>query len=128
MALSNDDDDFWYSSEKRSFCFESTEVSFSITFVRFHTGRQTFLTSLFVFSLLKSDNLFGVSKSGTAQLRAGISNIQVTDKTLKYDEPQWNSKPLLSIISNETLAKGKFSRISSICKSKDLRKISIFLH
>ncbi|XP_011505739.1 PREDICTED: spermatogenesis-defective protein 39 homolog [Ceratosolen solmsi marchali] len=77
MALaSNDDDDFWYSSEKRSFCFESSE----------------------------SDNLFGVSKSGTAQLRAGISNIQVTDNSPKYDEPQWSTKPLLSIISTDALA------------------------
>ncbi|XP_031787249.1 spermatogenesis-defective protein 39 homolog [Nasonia vitripennis] len=77
MAVSNEDDDFWYSSEKRSFCFESSE----------------------------SDNLFGVSKSGTAQLRAGISNIQVTDSSPKYDEPQWSSKPLLSIISDNALAK-----------------------
>ncbi|KAJ8686669.1 hypothetical protein QAD02_022463 [Eretmocerus hayati] len=77
MAMSNDDDDFWYDSEKRSFSFESSE----------------------------SDNLFGVSKSGTAQLRAGISNIQITNDGVKYDEPQPVSKPLMSIISDNVLCK-----------------------
>ncbi|XP_014218208.1 spermatogenesis-defective protein 39 homolog isoform X1 [Copidosoma floridanum] len=77
MASSNDDDDFWYSTEKRSFCFESNET----------------------------DNLFGVSKSGTAQLRAGISSIQITDSSVKYNEPQGSVKPLLSIISDSVLSK-----------------------
>ncbi|KAL7289598.1 hypothetical protein TKK_0016455 [Trichogramma kaykai] len=77
MASSNEEDDFWYSTEKRSFSFETTE----------------------------SDNLFGVSKSGTAQLRAGISNIQVTDNVTTYYEPQQSVKPLLSIISDKALAK-----------------------
>ncbi|XP_033207839.1 spermatogenesis-defective protein 39 homolog [Belonocnema kinseyi] len=75
MASAKDDDDFWYGSEKRSFCFESNE----------------------------GDNLFGVSKSGTALLRAGISSIQVSDNYLKADDPQWNLKPLLSVISDKTL-------------------------
>ncbi|KAK0088890.1 hypothetical protein PV325_010341 [Microctonus aethiopoides] len=74
--LIKDDEDYWNSSEKHSFSFDqNTEV----------------------------DNLFGISKSGTAQLRAGISNIDVSDSYLTYDSPQTNLKPLLSIISEPTL-------------------------
>ncbi|XP_058796030.1 spermatogenesis-defective protein 39 homolog [Phymastichus coffea] len=77
MAMSYDDEEFWNSSEKRAFSFESNET----------------------------DNLFGVSKIGTAELRAGISNIHITDSSLRYDEPESTTKPLLSIISDNTLAK-----------------------
>lgn len=28
MSSAKDDDDYWYGSDKRSFCFESNEVSF----------------------------------------------------------------------------------------------------
>ncbi|XP_051162762.1 spermatogenesis-defective protein 39 homolog [Leptopilina boulardi] len=75
MSSAKDDDDYWYGSDKRSFCFESNE----------------------------RDNLFGVSKSGTALLRAGISNIQIPENYLKNDDRQWNLKPLLSVISDKTL-------------------------
>lgn len=29
MTSTKDDEDFWYSSEKRSFCFENNEVEFT---------------------------------------------------------------------------------------------------
>lgn len=44
-----------------------------------------------------------MSKSGTALLRAGISNIQVAENYLKGDDRQWDLKPLLSVISDKTL-------------------------
>lgn len=49
------------------------------------------------------DNLFGVSKSGTAQLRAGISNIEVSDAYFQPEDTKANLKPLLSIITEQSL-------------------------
>lgn len=66
-------------------------------------------------TLFQRDNLFGVSKSGTALLRAGISNIQIPENYLKNDDRQWNLKPLLSVISDKTLNYSTFTKINIIC-------------
>ncbi|XP_024938760.1 spermatogenesis-defective protein 39 homolog isoform X2 [Cephus cinctus] len=76
MGSSKDDEDYWNSSEQHSFCFENNE----------------------------EDNFFGFSKTGTARLRAGISNIDLSDDYLKTSDSQTNLKPLLSVISEKTLA------------------------
>ncbi|XP_063976175.1 spermatogenesis-defective protein 39 homolog [Diachasmimorpha longicaudata] len=73
---SKDDEEYWNSSEKHSFSFDqNTEI----------------------------DNLFGISKSGTAQLKAGISNIEVSDNYFKFDNIPSDTRPLLSVISEATL-------------------------
>ncbi|XP_011310891.1 spermatogenesis-defective protein 39 homolog [Fopius arisanus] len=72
---SKDDEEYWNSSEKHSFSFDqNTEV----------------------------DNLFGISKSGTAQLKAGISNIEVSEEYFNFDNVTSDSRPLLSVISEPT--------------------------
>ena len=41
MNAAKDDEDYWNSSEKRSFCFESNEVSFYISkHIIFETRKQ----------------------------------------------------------------------------------------
>ncbi|XP_050586668.1 spermatogenesis-defective protein 39 homolog [Bombus affinis] len=76
MTSAKDDEDFWYSSEKRSFCFENNEV----------------------------DQLFGVSKTDTDKLWAGISNTSTEDGSLKSTNDYQPLKPMLSIISEKTLS------------------------
>ncbi|CAK9807211.1 Spermatogenesis-defective protein 39 homolog [Anthophora plagiata] len=76
MTSAKDDEDFWYSSEKRSFCFENNEV----------------------------DQLFGVSKTDTDKLWAGISNTSTSEGPLKTTNDYQPLKPMLSIISEKTLS------------------------
>ncbi|XP_076238832.1 spermatogenesis-defective protein 39 homolog [Calliopsis andreniformis] len=76
MSSSKDDEDFWYSSEKRSFCFENNEV----------------------------DQLFGVSKTDTDKLWAGISSSSIAEGPLKATEDYQLFKPMLSVISEKTLS------------------------
>lgn len=76
MTSAKDDEDFWYSSEKRSFCFENNEV----------------------------DQLFGVSKTDTDKLWAGISNTSTAEGSLKTSTDYQPLKPMLSIISEKTLS------------------------
>ncbi|CAK9833886.1 Spermatogenesis-defective protein 39 homolog [Anthophora retusa] len=76
MSSAKDDEDFWYSSEKRSFCFENNEV----------------------------DQLFGVSKTDTDKLWAGISNASTSEGPLKTTNDYQPLKPMLSIISEKTLS------------------------
>lgn len=76
MTSTKDDEDFWYSSEKRSFCFENNEV----------------------------DQLFGVSKTDTDRLWAGISNASPPEGGLKTANDYQTLKPMLSIISEKTLS------------------------
>ncbi|XP_008554787.1 spermatogenesis-defective protein 39 homolog [Microplitis demolitor] len=75
-----DDEDYWNSSEGHSFSFDQNN---------------------------EPDNLFGISKNGTAQLRAGISNINSpTDPAPSYLTPESADstfKPLLAIISEPVL-------------------------
>ncbi|OAD58023.1 Spermatogenesis-defective protein 39 like protein [Eufriesea mexicana] len=75
MTSAKDDEDFWYSSEKRSFCFENNEV----------------------------DQLFGVSKTDTDKLWAGISNTPTSEGSLKTTTDYQPLKPILSVISKNTL-------------------------
>lgn len=81
MNSAKDDEDFWYSSEKRSFCFENNEV----------------------------DQLFGVSKTDTDKLWAGISNASTSEGSLKTTDDYQPLKPLLSVISEKTLSCSIFS-------------------
>ncbi|XP_076763003.1 spermatogenesis-defective protein 39 homolog isoform X1 [Xylocopa sonorina] len=76
MSSAKDDEDFWYSSEKRSFSFDNNEV----------------------------DQLFGVSKTDTDKLWAGISNTPQSEGSLKAGNDYQPLKPMLSIISEETLS------------------------
>nr|XP_034174101.1 spermatogenesis-defective protein 39 homolog isoform X2 [Osmia lignaria] len=76
MSSAKDDEDFWYSSEKRSFCFENNEV----------------------------DQLFGVSKTDTDKLWAGISNTSTSEASLKTTSDYQPLKPMLSVISEKTLS------------------------
>ncbi|XP_043251444.1 spermatogenesis-defective protein 39 homolog isoform X1 [Colletes gigas] len=76
MNSAKDDEDFWYSSEKRSFCFENNEV----------------------------DQLFGVSKTDTDKLWAGISNTSTPEGSLKSTDDYQPLKPMLSVISEKTLS------------------------
>ncbi|XP_043288486.1 spermatogenesis-defective protein 39 homolog [Venturia canescens] len=76
MSSAKDDEDYWNSSDKNSFSFDQNN---------------------------EVDNLFGVSKSGTAQLREGISNIKVSTAYFQQEDTRPNLKPLLSIISEQTL-------------------------
>ncbi|XP_043251446.1 spermatogenesis-defective protein 39 homolog isoform X2 [Colletes gigas] len=73
MNSAKDDEDFWYSSEKRSFCFENNE-------------------------------LFGVSKTDTDKLWAGISNTSTPEGSLKSTDDYQPLKPMLSVISEKTLS------------------------
>ncbi|KZC13424.1 PREDICTED: spermatogenesis-defective protein 39 homolog [Dufourea novaeangliae] len=75
MSSAKDDEDFWYSSEKRSFCFENNEV----------------------------DELFGISKTVTDKLRAGISSTSTSEGSLKTTDDSQPLKPILSVISEKTL-------------------------
>ncbi|XP_066600718.1 spermatogenesis-defective protein 39 homolog [Prorops nasuta] len=77
MNSTKDDEDFWYSSEKRSFCFENNE---------------------------QVDALFGVTKNDTEKLWAGISNAPTSDTSLKFNDEIQNLKPILSVISEKTLS------------------------
>ncbi|KAF7993157.1 hypothetical protein HCN44_005938 [Aphidius gifuensis] len=74
--IQKDDEDYWNSSEKHAFSFDQNN---------------------------EVENVFGISKSGTAQLRAGISNIEVSNTYFKHDTGSLNVKPLLSIINEPTL-------------------------
>lgn len=74
--IQKDDEDYWNSSEKHAFSFDQNN---------------------------ETENVFGISKSGTAQLLAGISNIEVSNTYLKHDIGSSNIKPLLSIINEPTL-------------------------
>ncbi|XP_072764849.1 spermatogenesis-defective protein 39 homolog [Anoplolepis gracilipes] len=76
MNIAKDDDEFWFSSEKRSFCFENNEV----------------------------DQLFGVSKNETEKLWAGISNSSLSESDLRCTDDLQATKPLFSIISEKTLS------------------------
>ncbi|XP_034947529.1 spermatogenesis-defective protein 39 homolog [Chelonus insularis] len=77
IDISKDDEDYWNSSERHSFSFDQN---------------------------YEADNLFGISKNGTAQLKAGISSIDLSDTYLSYDSTHESvAKPLLSIISEPTL-------------------------
>ncbi|XP_029158814.1 spermatogenesis-defective protein 39 homolog [Nylanderia fulva] len=73
--MNKEDDEFWFSSEKRSFCFENNEV----------------------------DQLFGVSKNETQKLWAGISDRSLAESNLKSTDDLQTTKPLFSIISEKTL-------------------------
>ncbi|XP_012284580.1 spermatogenesis-defective protein 39 homolog [Orussus abietinus] len=75
MGTAKDDEEYWNSIDRPSFSFETNDV----------------------------DTLFGVSKSGTAKLLAGVSSIQVPECYLKPDDSQYNLKPLLAVISEKTL-------------------------
>ncbi|GAB1859549.1 Spermatogenesis-defective protein 39 homolog [Camponotus japonicus] len=75
MNIDKGDDEFWHSSEKRSFCFEN-EV----------------------------DQLFGVSKNETEKLWAGISNRSLSENSLRFTDDLQTTKPLFSIISEKTLS------------------------
>ncbi|KAG8034936.1 hypothetical protein G9C98_008012 [Cotesia typhae] len=78
--LSKDDEDYWNSSEGHSFSFDQNN---------------------------ESDNVFGISKTGTAQLRAGISTINSpTEPSSSYLTPEsadLTFKPLLAIIPEPVL-------------------------
>ena len=76
MSSAKDDEDFWYSSEKRSFCFENNEV----------------------------DQLFGVSRTDTDKLWADISSTPVSEGSLKIADDYPPLKPMLSVISEKTLS------------------------
>ncbi|CAD6202027.1 GSCOCG00002908001-RA-CDS, partial [Cotesia congregata] len=78
--LSKDDEDYWNSSEGHSFSFDQNN---------------------------EVNNVFGISKTGTAQLRAGISTINSpTEPSSSYLTPEsvdLTFKPLLAIISEPVL-------------------------
>ncbi|EZA61897.1 hypothetical protein DMN91_006122 [Ooceraea biroi] len=76
MSTNKDDDAFWYSSETRSFCFESNEV----------------------------DQLLRGSKAGAEELGAGISNVSISESNFRSSDDLQTAKPLLSIISDKTLS------------------------
>ena len=69
-----DEDEFWFSSEKRSFCFENNEV----------------------------DQLFGVSKNETEKLWAEISDRSLSESSFRSTNDLQTTKPLFSIISEKT--------------------------
>ncbi|XP_012263968.2 spermatogenesis-defective protein 39 homolog [Athalia rosae] len=75
MNSTKDDENYWNTSDKLAFNFEDDEEG----------------------------QLFGISKTGTARLRAGISDIGDSENYLKSDDTHSNLKPLLSVISEQTL-------------------------
>lgn len=56
MGTSKDDDDYWYGSDKRSFCFESNEVSLYFSFYVYNLS-ILLLDNLYKFQFLFIDNL-----------------------------------------------------------------------
>nr|XP_012144308.1 PREDICTED: spermatogenesis-defective protein 39 homolog isoform X3 [Megachile rotundata] len=95
MSSAKDDEDFWYSSEKRSFCFENNEV----------------------------DQLFGVSKIDTDKLWAGISNASTSEASLKTASDYQPLKPMLSVISEKTLSCSMSVKIYTILAMDKLQNL-----
>lgn len=103
MSLVKDDEDYWQSSERRFFCFESNEV----------------------------DQLLETSNNATDTLCSNVSSISMSESYLKSNNDLQTSKPLLSIISEKILscilAVDKISNIdlqtSDIQPDVTLRKI-----
>lgn len=57
---------------------------------------------------LQVDRLFGVSKGGVDELWAGISDVSISESSFKSTDDLQPAKPLLSIISDKTLACSMF--------------------
>ncbi|KAG7200250.1 hypothetical protein KM043_017722 [Ampulex compressa] len=76
MSTAKEDEEFWNSIETKSFSFENNEV----------------------------DQLFGVSKTDTEKLWAGISSTSKSESCVKSSDDFKPSKPMQSIISEKTLS------------------------
>ncbi|KAH0948002.1 hypothetical protein HN011_010085 [Eciton burchellii] len=76
MSTNKDDDDFWFSSETRSFCFDNNEV----------------------------EQLFKLSKGNAEEPWAGNSDTSISESSFKSVDGLQTTKPLLSIISDKTLS------------------------
>lgn len=76
MSLVKDDEDYWQSSERRFFCFESNEV----------------------------DQLLETSNNATDTLCSNVSSMSMSESYLKSNNDLQTSKPLLSIISEKILS------------------------